>query len=99
MTPFAFSQAPPTQWREHFAITGYNGSTLSVVVGFDPSAVDQWGSPQTWQLCRVHCVAGAVTPARVSAPSRFRSLGHGVRTHRRWLDPVPGLLTAAAVAA
>lgn len=51
MTPFAFEPSAADPIREHFAITGYTGSTLSVVVGLDPSVVANGnGTPQTWQL-------------------------------------------------
>ncbi len=49
--PLAFEPSAPDPIREHFAITGYTGSTLSVVVALNPSAVaNGQGVPQTWQL-------------------------------------------------
>lgn len=75
MTPFAFEPSAADPIREHFAITGYTGSTLSVVVGLDPSAVANGiGTPQTWQLVESIASRAPYTCAP-AAQSRFRAFG------------------------
>lgn len=75
MTPFAFEPSAADPIREHFAITGYTGSALSVVVGLDPTAVANGnGTPQTWQL--VESIASRAPYTCAPAQSlRFRVFG------------------------
>ena len=75
LTPFAFEPSAADPIREHFAITGYTGSTLSVVVALDPSAVASGqGVPQTWQLVDSIASRSPYTCAP-AAPLRFRVFG------------------------
>lgn len=74
LQPIAFEPSAPDPIREHFAITGYTGSTLGVVVALNPSAVaNGQGVPQTWQL--VESIASRSPYTCGQQALRFRVFG------------------------